>query len=170
MSDSENFEVEDIVNHRHKKGKVEYLIRWKGYSPSDDSWEPVDNLDCPDKIAAYNEKVKLTQSTSSARTAQKRDNDGSEPMEITSNKIAKKRPDNEIAQKSESEYEQLFKKYEAEKIVGATDEYGDLHFLIKWKNNRQADMVPSKIANVKIPQMVIGFYEERLTWGPESKN
>jgi len=74
MSDSENFEVEDIVNHRHKKGKVEYLIRWKGYSPSDDSWEPVDNLDCPDKIAAYNEKVKLTQSTSSARTAQKRDN------------------------------------------------------------------------------------------------
>ena len=76
-------------------------------------------------------------------------------MEITSNKIAKKRPDNEIAQKSESEYEQLFKKYEAEKIVGATDEYGDLHFLIKWKNNRQADMVlvPSKIANVKIPQV-----------------
>ena len=53
MSDSENFEVEDIVNHRHKKGKVE------GYSPSDDSWEPVDNLDCPDKIAAYNEKVIL---------------------------------------------------------------------------------------------------------------
>jgi len=59
MSDSESFEVEDIVNHRHKKGKIEYLIRWKGYTPQDDSWEPEDNLECPDKIKAYNDKVAL---------------------------------------------------------------------------------------------------------------
>ena len=57
MSDSENFEVEGIVNHRHKKGKVEYLIRWKGYSPSDDSWVPAYNLNFPEEIAAYNERI-----------------------------------------------------------------------------------------------------------------
>ena len=57
MSDEENYEVEDIVNHRHKKGKVEYLIRWKGYTEKDDTWEPEENLDCPDKITAYNKKV-----------------------------------------------------------------------------------------------------------------
>lgn len=44
-------------------------------------------------------------------------------------------------------------KYEAERIVGATDEYGELHFLIKWKNKKEADLIPSKIANVKIPQV-----------------
>ena len=59
MSDEENYEVEDIVNHRHKKGKVEYLIRWKGYTEKDDTWEPEENLDCPDKITAYNKKVNL---------------------------------------------------------------------------------------------------------------
>ena len=59
MSDEENYEVEDIVNHRHKKGKVEYLIRWKGYTEKDDTWEPEENLDCPDKITAYNKKVKF---------------------------------------------------------------------------------------------------------------
>merc|ERR1719361_370089 len=168
MSDSENFEVEDIVNHRIKKGKIEYLIRWKGYTPQDDSWEPEDNLECPDKIRAYNDKVKLHgQPTSTTKTSLKRENDRSEPMEMTVNKVAKKRTEKGFERRSDSEFETLFGKYEAEKIVGATDEYGDLHFLIKWKNNRQADMVPSKIANIKIPQMVIGFYEERLTWGPE---
>ena len=44
-------------------------------------------------------------------------------------------------------------KYEAERIVGATDEYGELHFLIKWKNKKEADLIPSKIANTKIPQV-----------------
>ena len=41
----------------------------------------------------------------------------------------------------------------AEEVIGATDEYGDLQFLIKWKDVPQADLVPSKIANIKIPQV-----------------
>ena len=50
-------------------------------------------------------------------------------------------------------------KYTPEKIIGATDEYGGLHFLIKWKDNRQADLIPAKVANVKIPQ-VFDFFAD----------
>ena len=58
MADSEeNFEVEEIVNHRFRKGKIQYLIRWKNYTPEDDTWEPKENLECPEKIEAYNKKV-----------------------------------------------------------------------------------------------------------------
>ena len=32
------------------------------------------------------------------------------------------------------------------------------------KGVNDAELVPSKIANIKIPQMVIAFYEARLTW------
>ncbi|XP_003748183.1 chromobox protein homolog 5 [Galendromus occidentalis] len=54
---------------------------------------------------------------------------------------------------------------EAERIIGvATDVEQNIRFLIKWKNTDQAELVLAKIANEKIPQMVIKFYEERLTW------
>ena len=43
----EEYEVETIVNKRLRKGKAEYLVKWKGWEdPDDNTWEPIAHLDC----------------------------------------------------------------------------------------------------------------------------
>jgi len=41
---------------------------------------------------------------------------------------------------------------------------GELCYLIKWKNCEDEDLVPAKEVKIKIPQLVIKFYEERFTF------
>jgi len=49
------FEVKQIIGKRKVKGKVQYLVSWKGYGPEDNSWEPVANLhSARDAIKAFN--------------------------------------------------------------------------------------------------------------------
>ncbi|XP_071346656.1 chromodomain Y-like protein [Trachinotus anak] len=45
MATEEFYEVERIVDKRkNKKGKVEYLVRWRGYGSEEDTWEPESHL------------------------------------------------------------------------------------------------------------------------------
>lgn len=59
------------------------------------------------------------------------------------------------------------KGFTPEKILGASDIGGTLMFLMQWKSQDKAELVIAKDANVKCPQLVIAFYEERLTWNSE---
>ncbi|KAJ9517576.1 hypothetical protein QJQ45_025084, partial [Haematococcus lacustris] len=44
LGDGQWFLVERILKHRTVKGRVEYLVRWAGYGPEHDLWEPAKNI------------------------------------------------------------------------------------------------------------------------------
>uniref|UniRef100_A0A915Q308 Chromo domain-containing protein n=1 Tax=Setaria digitata TaxID=48799 RepID=A0A915Q308_9BILA len=49
------FVVEAILGERYNKRKKmkEYLLKWKGYSDAENTWEPETNLDCDELIAEF---------------------------------------------------------------------------------------------------------------------
>ena len=51
---------------------------------------------------------------------------------------------------------------EAEEIVGATLLEDQIVFLVKWKNSELRDLVLARVANGRIPDLIIKYYEERL--------
>ncbi|XP_075038957.1 chromobox protein homolog 7 [Mixophyes fleayi] len=50
------FAVESIRKKRIRKGKVEYLVKWKGWPPKYSTWEPEEHILDPRLLLAYEEK------------------------------------------------------------------------------------------------------------------
>jgi hypothetical protein len=44
QSDGEEYEIEQVLDERTRRGKREYLVRWLGYPSWEDSWQPEENL------------------------------------------------------------------------------------------------------------------------------
>ena len=58
--DEDDYEVEKIMDKRvAKKGKVEYLVKWKNFDdPVDYTWEPENNLDdVKDLVAKFENEL-----------------------------------------------------------------------------------------------------------------
>ncbi|XP_049925249.1 chromobox protein homolog 1-like [Epinephelus moara] len=152
--EEEEYVVEKVLDRRVVKGKVEFLLKWKGFSDEDNTWEPEDNLDCPDLIAEYMQKHK-----------EKEEKKKEGKRKVVSETSGDSEERGSKRKKEEGEKARGFGRgLQPERIIGATDSSGELMFLMKWKNSDEADLVPAKEANVKCPQVVISFYEERLTW------
>lgn len=43
MAGHEDF-VERVLEYRFNDGAIQFLVRWEGYGPEEDSWEPWENL------------------------------------------------------------------------------------------------------------------------------
>ncbi|XP_045698384.1 chromobox protein homolog 1-like [Phyllostomus hastatus] len=155
LEEEEEYMVEKVLDHQVLKGKVEYLLKWKGFSDEDHMWEPEETLDFPDLVAEFLQSQKAAHETDKSDGGKcKADSDSEDKGEESKPK-----------KKEESEKPRGFAwGLEPERIIGATHSSPELMFLMKWKNPDEADLVAAKEANVKCPQVVISFYEERVMW------
>lgn len=244
---------------------MEYFLKWKGFPYSQNSWEPIDNLGCPELIEAFEEsrqkELKEREGGTSDASEDKKKSkdkdddkvgsffrllllwllyfyhlpncsqiavkkskskrkieDHSDDESITSDKSSKTAKSDKSSSKKDAKSSKATKssttttsttatttatatndtndaaapKEAADdaddtsappvvtksgfelgltpfKILGASDASGELMFLMQWEKLDRAELVRAKEANVKCPQLVIAFYEERLTWHSEEE-
>lgn len=118
---------------------------------ADNTWEPEENLDCPELIEAF---------LNSQKAGKEKDGTKRKSLSDSESDDSKSKKKRDAADKPRG----FARGLDPERIIGATDSSGELMFLMKWKDSDEADLVLAKEANMKCPQIVIAFYEERLTW------
>ncbi|KAK4878063.1 hypothetical protein RN001_010569 [Aquatica leii] len=141
------YTVEKIIDKQVNPvtGVTEYLLKWKGYSDKDNTWEPEHYLDCPNLVAEFeanrkrkNEFYHRKRKYTATITSDAYKHDG------------KKRVIG------------FARGFQPEQILAATNSSGQLLFLMKWANTNKVDLVPAVEANIRCPQIVIDFYERHI--------
>ncbi|KAI3385971.1 hypothetical protein SNEBB_004499 [Seison nebaliae] len=133
----EEYVVEKICGRRTKNGKTEYFLKWVGYTHNDNTWEPEENLGCPELVEEYEKESKL-------KTKEKK------KASLILDEII--------------ENDEILDKYVAEKIMGATEHDGELILMMKWKGVQKTSFINIKKARGRYSQLIIDFFLERLIW------
>ncbi|CAK5041688.1 unnamed protein product [Meloidogyne enterolobii] len=187
------YQVEKILDKRTVKGnKVEYLIKWKGYdNPSDNTWEPEENCDCPDLIEEfkknYKEKDVSKKPTKKRRQSPGRSNSKSVNTALATSKKTrskefvissssdteapaeeKKTVANEMAPFLEIPYEGKVYKFQQDKkidkVLGVKKTQKDENQLLALVRYEDTDyeLVPTPVLATENPIKLIEYYEQHL--------
>ncbi|XP_074597364.1 chromobox protein homolog 5-like [Brevipalpus obovatus] len=173
--------VEEVVDKRIVDGKIEYLLKWKDYDHSANTWEPEENLSCTELIKEFerkasekSRKLDLPGSVSNGESfasppAQKisETSDSFGSSDSQEKKPAKMKANKENAN-DDIESESIMRKIDPtlipEKVVGVTQSPEGLMLIVKWKNKLEKNLVPSSIGNKRWPALVIEYYQQRIRW------
>ncbi|XP_051574436.1 chromobox protein homolog 3b [Myxocyprinus asiaticus] len=174
----QEFAVDKIICRRVHEGKVEYYLKWKGFTDAENTWEPEDNMDCPELIEEFLRNLAVSGETEQ-EGCPSLDHDVQPKQELTEldADTAHQQSQEELIERSNEEGGDHSLEIpagqsshpEPDCIIGSTDRQGELMFLIKWKNTDEVALLSAREASQRWPQMVINFYEDKLTWHGEEE-
>ena len=152
---NEYYQVDEVIGRRRKKGKYEYLIKWKGYSINESTWEPLKNLNfIKNLIEEYdnscdkkedkklNEETKITDKKNNIKkNIEKGNKEKPHPFYIIDNSI--------------------------EKILGIKEENGVLVAYIEVRDENgkiRREKIDNDDLKLNNPWILIDYYESRATF------
>jgi len=177
----DEYVVEAIMDKRMEDGQPKYLVKWKDWPHSSNTWEPVSNLTgCPELLKEFE------------RTFKVKGSDGPPPKKKEKkNAVVKEEPngdssvyDSDVEEATESKsnsidvdvLEECPADREAEELLGVVPINNIMTYLVKWKPKKagavgEADMnlVKGDIFKERYPNVVIEFYEKHIIWSRDER-
>ncbi|XP_024869875.1 chromobox protein homolog 3-like [Temnothorax curvispinosus] len=151
----DEYEVARLINIRTIKGRRQFLVRWKGYGESADTWENEKDLNCPTLIEDFlmEEKDKEREMRSTKTVSAKTD------KSKKSKSIPKKQTDND--EQNNKGDKETSKEFEVEKIIEVRfKKNGTKEFLIRWKGFSTADDTWEPEKNLNCPELIARFMQK----------
>ena len=148
--------MEKILDKRYDdEGNVQYFLKWKGYPDSENSWEPLENLNCPELVEEFEKERKLRKKQKLRKENQEQEEARTEIVSGGSQNLLQRQTTEEVLTHLEPGRV-------PKEILGVTDVGGVLRFLCEWQNSDKANFILAKALNEAYPQLVIDFYESKL--------
>jgi len=148
------YEVEKLVNLRTIKGRRQFLVRWKGYGETADTWENEKDLNCPNLIEEYliEEKEKEREMKSPKTVSAKTD-------KSKKSRISKRQTEND--EQNDKDDKETSKEFEVEKIIEVRfKKNGTKEFLIRWKGFSTSDDTWEPEKNLSCPELIAKFMQK----------
>lgn len=136
---SREFLVEAILGKRKNFGTWQYLIKWDGYGPEFNTWEDEDNLNCPDLVTEFENKM----GSAKKEEEQERGFEGS--LGSDQNNIIG-----------------LVFADEIQEILNLQVVDNQLMYFILRKGSNKCSYVPAQTVENVVPDQVIAFFANRL--------
>lgn len=193
--EEDEYNVEDIRSERKnpRTGVLEYLIKWENYPETQNTWEPIDNLKCPDIITKFKEREKTKRKRRSAATPKDSSQPGTskksrqedeqplvEELEIgsttetlSSTDGSSNAPEDQAGTSAATaEIRPQPKGFDRglpieDIIASCTDDNEKLYFFVKWKGIGELDMVGSEELEEHAPKELCIWYRKRLLYSME---
>jgi len=169
-SEEEVYVVEAILDKRFESGKPNYLVKWKDWPSSSNTWEPAANLHgCPDLLQKF-EKEYQTRGTKK-KSAKKVVPDGGTSVSETEKDDENEEPDAvdvDVLDEPPPGKEPVC-------LLGVVPISGVKTYLVKWKpkgaaateENVHLNLIQSEVFKKVYTQMVIEFYEKNIVWNKD---
>ncbi|KAL6425574.1 hypothetical protein ACFW04_009609 [Cataglyphis niger] len=147
------YEVETLIDVRASKGNRQFLVRWKGYGESADTWENEKDLNCPQLIEKFlaNEEEQETKSTKTGLTK----------TDKSKKSKASPKKQNENDEQNNKDDKETLKEFEVEKIIEVRfKKNGTKEFLIRWKGFSPADDTWEPEKNLNCSELIAKFMQK----------
>ena len=157
------YEIEKIVSKAKIRNKWHYLIKWKGYSKNESTWEPVENLKCPELLRVFELRNKRIKS----KLISKKHKDNNLSM-TEKTKIKEKK---KIVKKNFESREGSIELDIPNKIISAkvVEKETGSHLLcfVEWKEKKNLILQNSYVTNLQLKEklfneVLINFYESKM--------